>query len=730
MYCAACADKVEAALLALPGVCSARVSASRQRARVVWSGPAGPMDAVAQAVTLAGYSARMADVALPAAVRKRETRLALWRWLVAGFCMMQVMMYAYPAYVAAPGEMASDQIQLLRWASWVLTLPVIAFSSGPFFRMAWRDARQGRVGMDTPVALAILATFAVSSAGTFYPGGAFGAEVYFDSLAMFVFFLLTGRWLESRLRDRTAGSLDVLMGRLPATVARRSTVPGAGQFEQVALQQLRAGDEVQVLPGEAFAADGVMLVGETHVDEALLTGESRPMLRRAGQPVVAGSFNVSAPVVMRVTKVGSDTRYAEIVALMEDAAHAKPRIAMMADRMAQPFLVAVMMAALAVIALGWQANPQHALMMGVAVLIVTCPCALSLATPAAMLAASGALARAGILVRHPGALETLAGIDTVVFDKTGTLTEGRPVVARVICRSGMGEAQALQMAAALAAQSLHPASNALVTAAQALQETAGWRENQGPLWVASKVQEHAGQGLSGQLTSTGPGGDVARLNPVRLGSAAFCGLDESHGAKMDAGAAVHLCDESGWLASFELQEALRVDALAAIDRLRQAGVDVQLLSGDSPSAVARVAQALKIKAARASCSPEDKYLAVQSLRADGRRILMVGDGLNDGPALAAAHVSAAMGQGVPVAQARADFIVQSAGLAGLAAAAMLSRKTLRVVRQNLAWAALYNLACVPLALAGALPAWLAGLGMAASSLLVVANAARLSPRLD
>jgi Cu2+-exporting ATPase len=394
-------------------------------------------------------------------------------------------------------------------------------------------------------------------------------------------------------------------------------------------------------------------------------------------------------------------------------------MAVLADRVARPFLAVVMLAALAVVALGWQADPQHALMQGVAVLIVTCPCALSLATPAAMLAASGALARAGILVRNMQGLEALADMDTVVFDKTGTLTEGTSRVSRIATRAGVDSAQALQMAAALAVQSLHPVSRAIVAAAQAAPAP-------DVLWVASQVQERAGRGVEGLLSTAGTQGGPATVRRVKLGSAVFCGLAEGGQGSF----AVHVCDESGWLASIDLQEALRPDAAGAVRQLRRLGLYVQLLSGDGREAVARVSQALDIAVARAMCSPEDKYHALQALRAAGQRILMVGDGLNDGPALAVAHVSAAMGHGVPVAQARADLIVQGGNLAGVGAAIALSRKTLRVGRQNLAWAALYNLACVPLAVAGALPAWLAGAGMAASSVAVVANALRLSRRLD
>ncbi|MBU1357998.1 MAG: cation transporter, partial [Gammaproteobacteria bacterium] len=323
MHCAACAFTVEAALTQVPGVYKAEVNAASRRARVVWSAAAGRPSQWMGASSRAGYRLVPVGDVSARARRTRESRVALWGWLVAGFCMMQVMMYAYPAYVAQPGDLSADAAQLLRWASWMLTLPVVLFSCAPFVRSAWRSLRARRIGMDVPVALGMAITFAVSTVATFDPAGPLGSEVYFDSLTMFVFFLLTGRWLEQRLRDRTAGALEALMNRLPESVERRAA---DGEFVRVAVGQIVVGDIVRVLPGEAFPADGDIVDGDTTVDEAMLSGESQPLLRAKGARVLAGSHNLSSAVQVRVASTGRSTRFAGLVALMESASLDKPRL--------------------------------------------------------------------------------------------------------------------------------------------------------------------------------------------------------------------------------------------------------------------------------------------------------------------------------------------------------------------------------------------------------------------
>ena len=715
MHCAACALTIEDALRAVPGVLQADVSAATRRARVVWQpGQVKPSQWM-EAVRHAGYRAMPAMDAFARDQRLRESRRALWRWLVAGFCMMQVMMYAWPAYVAQPGDLSGEMEQLLRWASWVITLPMVVFSCGPFFTSALRDIRLRRVSMDLPVALGMAITFVVSTAGTFDPAGIFGKEVYYDSLTMFVFFLLTGRWLELRLRDRTAGALEAVMNRLPDSVERRAA---DGSFARVATRRIGVGDTIRVLPGEAFPADGRITAGNTHADEALLTGESTPVARPVGSSVTAGSYNLQAPVEVLVEGTGGQTRFAQIVALMESASLQKPRLAQLADRIARPFLVAVLLAAALAAAYWWPSDPGHALMVAVAVLIVTCPCALSLATPVAMLTAAGTLARHGVLVRNLQGLEALAQVDTMVFDKTGTLTRDGMALQAVHPAGGCSAQEALDLAAALARQSMHPASRALAAAASAQPLPSG-------RWQVVGLQEDAGQGLTATVEDA-TGAVAART--IRLGSARHAGVaNDAGGAALQVVLSEQAADGALIeLARFDLVEDLRAEASAVVQALQQDGVAVQLLSGDRRGAVQRVATQAGIAQAQGECTPQGKLAALQALQSQGHHVAMVGDGLNDGPVLAGAHVSFAFGRAAPLAQSRADFVVLGDSLALVPQTVLLARRTLRVVRQNLWWAAAYNALCVPLAVLGWMPAWLAGLGMALSSLLVVLNAARLA----
>lgn len=701
MHCASCAINIEKSVKAVSGVLAAEVNATSGRARIVWSADAVKPSLWMHAINLAGYSVLPAADALLLDDRRKNQRLMLWRVLVAGFCMLQVMMYTMPAYYAAPGEMTADTLNLMRWASWVLTLPVLLFSCGPFYKSALKDLKQRQISMDLPVALGITIAFLVSTAATFEPTGWWGSEVYFDSLTMLVFFLLIGRWIELRMRDKTAGALDVLMRRLPRSVER---LKSDGEFERIAVRRLNVGDEVRILPGEAFPADGVITAGSTNADESLLTGESKPVQKMMGAQVIAGSHNLSANVQMRIETIGQSTRYAQIVALMERAAVDKPRLALLADRIARPFLVMVLLAALGSALYLWQVDPSRALMAAVAVLIVTCPCALSLATPAAMLTVSGALARSGVLVRKMQALEALANIDTIVFDKTGTLTIDRMTVGDIKASKALSKEKALQLAGAMAKFSLHPVSRAIYEASTIFEEG-----------LVSNVQEVSGAGLTADSV----------LGKLKLGNAKFCDLSEADANTSD-GSKVHLVSDTTWLASFDIVETIKPDAEPTVDALKKKDLQVEVLSGDRLQSVQSVAKAVGIDAVFGGCSPQAKLTHIHALQNQGRKVLMVGDGLNDGPVLAAANVSIAMGQAVPLAQAQSDFVVMGGQLSMVPQLIRQAKRTMTVVKQNLTWAAIYNATCVPLAVAGMLPAWLAGLGMALSSLLVILNAARLS----
>ena len=718
MHCGSCALNVEKALRSVPGVKQATVNGATHRAEVVWSAEQVKPSQWLNALHNAGYEAVPANDHVARNEGKWEVRRQLWRWAVAGFCMMQVMMYALPPYVST--DITMEMLSLLRWAAWVLTLPVMFFSADVFTAAAWRDLKRGDISMDLPVALGIWVSFLVSSAAMFSPDGFFGNEVYFDSITMFVFFLLTGRWLEARLRERTAGSLEALINRLPQSVYRMRV---DGEFDSVSLAMVKVGDILQVHPGEVFAADGKLLDGHTWVEEALLSGESEPLERRRGDMLLAGSHNLRETVTLEITALGESTRYAAIVTLMQTASLHKPRLAALADRIAKPFLLVVLVVAALAAIWAWGESPGKAMMVAVSVLIVTCPCALSLATPAAMLAAAGNLARQGVLLRDVQSLETLSQVNAVVFDKTGTLTSDRMELQYLFTPENLKGSidlttpamqSLLGLTQALAEHSWHPYARAVL---QIEKSTA-------PPPVLQQVQEHVGQGVSATLVTD------QGSSQLRMGSLSFCRqASESQELPYSAqDAQVHVFDQRGWLASYVFREVMRPDAIATMARLRQLGVEIYLMSGDKKASVETVAGRLQLEPANvfSACTPADKLGYLKDLQAAGKRVAMVGDGFNDMPVLAGAHVSFAFGQAVPLAQAHSDVVVMGQQLMAVADTMALAKRSMRVVSHNLIWAAAYNAVCVPLAVMGYLPAWLAGLGMALSSVIVVLYSLQLA----
>ncbi len=701
LHCAACAGLIEAALAAVPGVVEARVNAAASRARVRWDPHRTSASALVAAVRAAGYGAAPDTAAAARALRAADERQWLWRLFVASFCAMQVMMLATPIYVADAGTLAPDIEQLLNRSAWMLTLPVLLFSAAPFFASAWRSLRRRRLGMDVPVALGIAVAFVASSAAAFDPGGTFGREVYFDSLTMFVSFLLAGRWLEARARGRASDDIERLAFAAPRVAWR---IAADGRTEPVGIDLLRPGERVRVPVGEAFPADGAIEDIATTADESLLTGESRPVAKAVGAQAVAGSLNLGSPVTMRVERAGADTRFEQIAALMREALTRRPDALRVADRIAAPFLALVLLLALAAAAWWWPLDPSRAIQVAVAVLIVTCPCALSLATPSALLAATSGLARRGVLLRRVEALETLSRVQHMMLDKTGTLTEARLELRAVVpCSQARFDTQALALdAAALAAWSSHPLARALAAARpEGAARAAQW----------GGVQEIAGKGLEAC---------DAQGTRWRLGSPEWLGATPGEGATLCFGRV----DEA--LIGFAFDEALRADAAAAVRALQDEGLTLTLLSGDAPERVTRLAERLGIEHVIAAATPERKLEALRATQSGGNAVAMVGDGVNDAPVLAQADVSFALVGGAQVARSAADAVLLSGHLVDIVQAVRLARRTRSVIRQNLAWAALYNAACVPLAVVGWLPPWAAGLGMAASSLVVVGNAMRLA----
>lgn len=695
--CAACSGILESALGRVDGVLDARVSAASARASVRWDPARTRPSALIAAIRGAGYDA-VPDAAAPAReLRRQEHRRALWRWFVAAFCSMQVMMLATPSYVAEAGDLAADMRQLLNWGQWVLTLPVVLFSAGPFFRAAWRGVRQRRIGMDLPVAVGIATAFAGSMAATFSPGGVFGHEVWYDSVTMFVAFLLGARFLEMRARHRAQADLESALARMPAT-ARRERADGS--TEDVSVRRLAADDVVQVPAGEAFPADGLLLEGRTEADEALLTGESAPVAKATGSLLVAGSINVGAPVRMRVQRVGADTRHEAIVAMMREAMTQRPAAVQLADRWAGPFLWTVLLLAAGAAAVWSLIDPARALPVAVAVLVVTCPCALSLAAPAAMVAAAGGMARRGVMLQRLDALEPLARADRLFVDKTGTLTDETDAPATLAPLDAGAAVAELQAAAlALASRSTHPLSAALAAGLSV------------PALPMTEVGERAGLGLQGQ---------DAHGRCWQLGAPAWLAPDLE---LPDDARAVLACDGRA-VALVRRGERLRDDAAPTLAALAALGLPATLVSGDRHGRVQALAQRLGIAQAVGEASPQDKLAAVAAAQAEGHRVLMVGDGINDAPVLARADVALAMGHGALVARAQADAVVVSGRWHDVLRARLTAQRALRIVRQNLAWAVAYNALGIPLAVIGWLPPWAAGLGMAGSSLTVILNATR------
>jgi Cu2+-exporting ATPase len=584
----------------------------------------------------------------------------------------------------------------------------MAFSATPYLAGAWRALRTRTIGMDVPVALGVVITFVASTGATFDPGGIFGHEVYFDSLTMFVTFLLGARWLELRARQGAAASLERAMARLPETAWR---LADDGSVAVVSVLRLHVGDRVRVPLGQAFPADGVVELGQTEADESLLSGESAPVPKHVGDAVVAGSTNVGAPVQVRVQRIGGDTRLETIVSMMRSALTQRPALARVADRWAAPFLWVVLLLAAGAAAAWSVIDPSRAVWVAVSVLIVTCPCALSLAAPATLVAAARGLLRRGVLLQRLDAIEVLATARHFFFDKTGTLTEDRLQCSAVhlspaAMALGDTEARLQAVAASLAAWSSHPVSRALADAATGAADAAA-----DPQAALHDVHEVAGQGVQG----TDAQGRVWRLGrAVWVDGCAVVSEDSS---------AVLGCDGQ-WRAAFVLQEVLREGAAQALQALRADGVRLHLLSGDRAARVQALAARLGLDEVTAAATPEAKLAAVAALQQEGERVVMIGDGVNDAPVLARADASLAMGQGALVARSHADAVITSSQLGDVVRARRSSQRALRIVRQNLLWAAGYNALCIPLALAGLLPPWAAGLGMATSSLLVVLNALR------
>jgi P-type Cu2+ transporter len=717
MACAACATLIEARLRSTPGVAVANVDFVARRATVLFDGNGTTQRALQCVIERSGYRVAAGG---QLEQERRAQRIELLRVAVAWLAMMQVMMLAVPAYLARSGEIGRAIEQLLRVGQAVLTVPVVLFSAAPLWRAAASQLRTGQIAMDVPVAFGLAAALGASVFSLLTGRGA----VYFDSITMFVALLLSVRWWQQRALMRASAHVDAAVERTVTQAQRLRNHPASSEFETVASDALSVGDRVIVPAGALVPADGLVVEGNSSLSQAWLSGESAPVGASAGTRVLAGSLNLDQPLVVEVLRCGEHTSLSALQRLIVEASSQRPRSVELANRVAASFVWVLLGASLAT-ALGWtMVDPSAALRNAIAVLIVTCPCALSLAAPLATAVAQAALARRGVLVARGSALEELARVDTVVFDKTGTLTEGEPVVTGILAVGELDDAECVRLAASLESRSAHPFARALVRTA---------RDSRLALTSVCGVTELAGSGIEGLVNG----------RRIRFGKPDYAlALTDEAAPQLDIGPALAtlcgqvqtgliLADQDGPLAVVRFGERIRADASGLLARLARRGLDLILVSGDRHAAVDLVAAALKRDAnfkIHAEQTPAGKQALLARWQEEGRRVAMIGDGINDAPVLAQADASIALASGSDLSQARADVICLRSRLADVGFVFELARRTTRAVRVNLAWALAYNAAMIPLAVAGRLSPLIAAVGMAASSAIVLLNSLSLNGR--
>ncbi|MCI5044470.1 MAG: cadmium-translocating P-type ATPase [Aquisalinus sp.] len=689
--CAGCIAKIEGAVKKLPGIDEARLNLSTGKLRVSWHGELQSQQVVST-VSALGYRVTPYDADASEKETDEHGRLLIRCLAVAGFAMANIMLLSIGVWSGTGGEMGEGTRALMHFVSALIAIPAAAYAGRPFFMSAWAALRAGRANMDVPISLAVVLAVSYSLFETFQAG----EEVYFDAAVMLLFFLLIGRWLDHALRNRARAAARDLLA-LQALSANR--LGPDGQLQAVSAKDIQPGDHILLAAGDRIPVNGRIISGVSEMDVSLVTGETDPVLRRTGDAVEAGVLNVSAVVTMEATATVDNSLVAELARLVEAGQQSKSSYVRLADKAARAYVPIVHTLA-AITFLGWlfvfDAGLRVALMNAIAVLIITCPCALGLATPAVQIVATGELFRKGILVKAGDALERLAQVTHFVFDKTGTLTLGKP---RLVNADDLTPAQ-FNAAAALARVSRHPLSRAIVEAA-------------GTGIVATDVKEIPGQGVSGFVN-----GKLARM-----GRAAFVGADDS--GDDAAGTLTYIAFEGEIPVALKFEDTLREDAAETVSTLKSSGIRTSLLSGDRPQPVKQLANRVQIEEAFAALTPAEKLERLNALADSGEHVAMVGDGLNDAPALASAHVSLSPGSAVEAAQSAADYVFQGQGLGAVTKAWRMARRAQRHILQNFAFAALYNCVAAPLAMAGYVTPLIAALAMSGSSLIVTLNALRL-----
>ena len=699
--CAACVWLCEQHLRRIDGVSDVQINYVTQKVMVRFSPEKTSLAWLLFEIERIGYEAWPFEPSLSVDRAKQERRQLLTRLGVALLGMMQVMMYAWPSYVGA-NDITPEFDLLLGWTSWALTVPVMVYSAGPIFQSAWRSIQSFRqvhmLNMDVPIALALALAFIAGTINLVTGSG----QSYFDSITMFVAFILAARYVELLARQDAQGGAEALAKQLPATCERLHAYPESFEVEVVPVVNCNPGEVLRVSPGEVVPADGVLIENASTLDESLLTGESKPVEKKIGDRVYAGTHNILNPLLMRIDAVGQSTRIAGIASLLDQALLAKPVMVSLAEKWAAYFVGFLLLSAFISSAIWLYFDPSKAWTVLVSVLVASCPCALSLAVPTAMAAAQGAVTKLGLLIVRGHVLEGLVKASDLVLDKTGTLTMGQPELQDVIhLRSGYRREDALALAAALESGQRHPLALSLLRAIESEQLTL-------PILVDPVINQ-LGKGLSS--------------GPYRLGSAAWLGIAQD--PQVGQYGQVHLADDQGLIATFVFLDTPRPGLEKLLQAAKSRNISVHLVSGDDLATVAWWASHVGIQSYRGGCTPEDKYEYIEQLQEAGRFVWAIGDGVNDAPLLARADISIAVGAGAPLAVAGADAILTASSLEPLAKILKLADKTAVIIKENLLWALIYNLLAIPAAMMGLVNPWIAGIGMSLSSLAVTLNAWRL-----